>query len=818
MPPHVPSQPHNMTLKQRLAALSAAPSAPSAPHHPSHRTTYPDHDNHNIIPTTLSISTSTSRPDFALETPTKSPRRRAFNLNALTPSWTKKSFGMSSNIEETRLARGQVEHTIAKLIFQAGVDYETRPMVVLNASALPDPREVDYDVLLSRILSYLDLYVESDYTAVFFAAGGPHSHSPAWNWVWKAYRSLSRKYRKNFKRLYIVHSSFFTKMLFSLAGAIISPKFFRKITYINTLSELACYVPLTQIDVPPAVYQENAKHEKQIALPNTLNTLSNTFGVPLEDIMGYEGDKGGIPRVVKDSIQYLRESGLEEEGLFRRSPSSAMLRAVQEAYDRGNVVSLETFGDRHLAAVLLKKFLKDLPTPVFPETMYGVVRRCPAPTGDPGDMASVMYVRDVLLPELAPCTYILLNHVLHLMHEVSLRSDVNRMDAHNLAVVLCPNLVRGSSPIRDVQMCVVPGGPQLFSTPSTSSPSSPSIPPSSSSSSSTSNPAKPSLAEGKTTLGAVIKLCIERYYEIFDEVVDPGEVTGMNNGAVLGHDEDEYSHHDELGLEYDGHTPEQSRSWSMSRSREFSGEQLNDDLEFVHPSNSRTGNHKRNSSGFRTNPDDDEEIDDAMLVMPIGPTGSNHRQEATVTNHNLNGELSASISSLPSSSSSSSSASLGSPLARPGLPRHRNSATNSPPSRLSRPTRSPRSIHTDSNSSVAHVPPPSSFSTPSLYQSTQSAPYATYSRGKARSTISVEKGSVSTVGPNGKKTSSKGSISISRGTNRTHRTQKSTGSGVAAIGITAEGFFTPPAGVPPVPPVQDVGGRGNGNRTGMALS
>ncbi|KAJ3743312.1 Rho GTPase activation protein, partial [Lentinula raphanica] len=487
---------------------------------------------------------------------------------------------------------------------------------------------------------------------------------------------------------YIVHSTFFTKMLFSLAGAIISPKFFRKITYIDTLSELACYVPLTQIDVPPAVYQENAKHEKQIALPNTLNTLSNTFGVPLEDIMGYEGDKGGIPRVVKDSIQYLRESGLEEEGLFRRSPSSAMLRAVQEAYDRGNVVSLETFGDRHLAAVLLKKFLKDLPTPVFPETMYGVVRRCPAPTGDPGDMASVMYVRDVLLPELAPCTYILLNHVLHLMHEVSLRSAVNRMDAHNLAVVLCPNLVRGSSPIRDVQMCVVPGGPQLFSTPSTSSP----------------NPTKASLTEGKTTLGAVIKLCIERYYEIFDEVVDPGEVIGMNN--------------------------------------EFSGEQLNDDLEFVHPSNSRTGNHKRNSSGFRTNPDDDQEIDDAMLVMPIGPTGSNHRQEATVTNHNLNGELSASISSLPSSSSSSSSA-----------------------------------------------------------------------RGKARSTISVEKGSVSTVGPNGKKTSSKGSISISRGTNRTHRTQKSTGSGVAAIGITAEGFFTPPAGVPPVPPVQDVGGRGNGNRT-----
>ena len=36
---------------------------------------------------------------------------------------------------------------------------------------------------------------------------------------------------------------------------LVSPKFFRKITYITTLSALAFQVPLTQIDVPPAVYQ-----------------------------------------------------------------------------------------------------------------------------------------------------------------------------------------------------------------------------------------------------------------------------------------------------------------------------------------------------------------------------------------------------------------------------------------------------------------------------------------------------------------------------------------------------------------------------------
>jgi Rho GTPase-activating protein 1 len=103
----------------------------------------------------------------------------------------------------------------------------------------------------------------------------------------------------------------------------LSPKFFRKITYITSLSGLAFQVPLTQIDVPPAVYQyvvclqfhsffgdqrrENSKHEQRITLP--VLTRSNLFGIHLEELMGFNGEKGGVPRVVKDCAQYLRQTG-----------------------------------------------------------------------------------------------------------------------------------------------------------------------------------------------------------------------------------------------------------------------------------------------------------------------------------------------------------------------------------------------------------------------------------------------------------------------------------------------------------------------------
>lgn len=49
------------------------------------------------------------------------------------------------------------------------------------------------------------------------------------------------------------------------------------------------------------------RHEKQINMPIPIR--ASVFGVPLEELMGCDGEKGGIPRVVKDAIQYIRESG-----------------------------------------------------------------------------------------------------------------------------------------------------------------------------------------------------------------------------------------------------------------------------------------------------------------------------------------------------------------------------------------------------------------------------------------------------------------------------------------------------------------------------
>lgn len=120
--------------------------------------------------------------------------------------------------------------------------------------------------------------------------------------------------------------------------------------------------------------------------------------------------------VFHPSPSYLALQGLTNEGLFRRSPNSVTLRQVKDAYDRGQVVSLDRFDDPHLAAVLLKKYIRDLPEPLFPEPLYPIIQQCPAPTEDPSDWSAVLYIRESLLSALPGCNYILLSYIFRMSY------------------------------------------------------------------------------------------------------------------------------------------------------------------------------------------------------------------------------------------------------------------------------------------------------------------------------------------------------------------------------------------------------------------
>lgn len=107
--------------------------------------------------------------------------------------------------------------------------------------------------------------------------------------------------------------------------------------------------------------------------------MSEQFRISLHDIKLCSGGNP-IPPVLRDSVEYLSKTeGLETCGIFRVSPSAIDLKKAVETANSGGKVDFG--GDYHLAAALVKAFLRDLPEPIltFPNFFDIVVnfhRKC----------------------------------------------------------------------------------------------------------------------------------------------------------------------------------------------------------------------------------------------------------------------------------------------------------------------------------------------------------------------------------------------------------------------------------------------------------
>ncbi|RKP09251.1 Rho GTPase activation protein, partial [Thamnocephalis sphaerospora] len=318
-----------------------------------------------------------------------------------------------------------------------GADYEGRPMLIFCACHLPDPQTADYDVLLE----YLDQFVENDYTVVLFSGGA--RFRPGWSWLFRAYNQLGRKYKKNLKRLYVVHPSIWVRLLMDMMKAVISPKFARKLTYVSTLSGLATEIPLRQIELPPAVYQYNLKYESSVTYPPARSIKQPCmFKRPLDEIMGEDGAHG-YPLVVVECVEVLRKYGrwmsLNHEGIFRKSASSGDLKQLRAAFDNGkcDLVDLET-QDSSTIAVLLKLFFHELPVPLFSTSTYEAIRQLPV--SQELDV-QIRYVQQTLLAPMPRTAFLLVRYVFGLLYQVAQNAHFNLMTSHNLAIVWAPNLV-----------------------------------------------------------------------------------------------------------------------------------------------------------------------------------------------------------------------------------------------------------------------------------------------------------------------------------------------------------------------------------------
>ena len=146
----------------------------------------------------------------------------------------------------------------------------------------------------------LDHLNTQTYSVAFFCALA--DNIPPWSWIISSYYKLGRNMRKNMQALYVIHPSTWSKMLFQTMGYILSPKFTKKLKWIDCLESAAMSIPLGLLGIPEKILEYN--HTLKIPAKPVIKLV---FGQPLEHLMAANGME--LPGIVTQCCEYVVENG-----------------------------------------------------------------------------------------------------------------------------------------------------------------------------------------------------------------------------------------------------------------------------------------------------------------------------------------------------------------------------------------------------------------------------------------------------------------------------------------------------------------------------
>ncbi|XP_026079027.1 rho GTPase-activating protein 22 isoform X1 [Carassius auratus] len=166
------------------------------------------------------------------------------------------------------------------------------------------------------------------------------------------------------------------------------------------------------------------------------------FGQRLEDTVQYERKFGPrlAPLLVEQCVDFIREQGLDEEGLFRMPGQANLVKELQEAFDCGDKPQFDSNTDVHTVASLLKLYLRELPEPVVPFCKYEDFLTCAQILAR--DEEEGIQELGKLVMTLPAANYNLLKYICKFLDEVQSHSNENKMGVQNLATVFGPNILR----------------------------------------------------------------------------------------------------------------------------------------------------------------------------------------------------------------------------------------------------------------------------------------------------------------------------------------------------------------------------------------
>lgn len=198
----------------------------------------------------------------------------------------------------------------------------------------------------------------------------------------------------------------------------------------------------------------------------TMNLSSNTsstnvvFGSSLEDCLQlssqvYQG-KYEIPSVVYRCLEFLYKNyGIQEEGIFRLSGSSALIKALQEQFDREYDVDLCNYNknvkdtsdsssgayiDVNTVSGLLKLYLRRLPHLIFGEENYTSFKDIVDRNNANPEKTAIDFRELIRSSAIKEANLSLMYALFELLVRIQENNACNKMNLRNLCIVFSPTL------------------------------------------------------------------------------------------------------------------------------------------------------------------------------------------------------------------------------------------------------------------------------------------------------------------------------------------------------------------------------------------
>ncbi|XP_055604019.1 protein GDAP2 homolog [Uranotaenia lowii] len=165
----------------------------------------------------------------------------------LDPDWQKE------NLYERLLRRAKSEDLSEVsgigCLYQSGVDRLGRPVVVFCGKWFP-AQNIDLDKALLYLIYLLDPIVKGDYVIAYFHTLTSSNNYPSLQWLKDVYSILPYKYKKNLKAFYIVHPTFWTKMMTWWFTTFMAPAIKTKVHSLPGVEHLYSAIAKDQLEIP----------------------------------------------------------------------------------------------------------------------------------------------------------------------------------------------------------------------------------------------------------------------------------------------------------------------------------------------------------------------------------------------------------------------------------------------------------------------------------------------------------------------------------------------------------------------------------------